>query len=196
MSRTKVYIKIFLNEKLVYTTKEAQLQSDFSVVWEQIFNIYMISFPDSIYIKIYDYYESKSKERKIAEINLPMPEFNCTSMNYQLEDYEFSSKEVFHMNLKISNQIELFYTSGVLKAGAGWGIDEKNGNVLVPPVSKSQAESALNQEEMKMYDPIAALGVSRMQDMEKLAKWIMKSNLDPNDPRNADLINLIRVFTK
>ncbi len=64
---------------------------------------------------------------------------------------------------------------------------------LVPPVSKSQAESALNQEEMKNYDPIAALGVSRMQDMEKLAKWILKSNLDPNDPRNADLINLIRV---
>ena len=63
----------------------------------------------------------------------------------------------------------------------------------MPPVSKSQAESALNQEEMKNYDPIAALGVSRMQDMEKLAKWILKSNLDPNDPRNADLINLIRV---
>ena len=99
-------------------------------MWEQIFNIYMISFPDSVCLKIYDYYETKSNENKIADINLPMPELNCTSKNYQLEDYEFSSKEVFHMNLKITNQIELFYTSGVLKAGSGWGIDEKEGSVL------------------------------------------------------------------
>ena len=90
----------------------------------------MISFPDSVCLKIYDYYETKSNEKKIADVNLPMPELNCTSKNYQLEDYEFSSKEVFHMNLKITNQIELFYTSGVLKAGSGWGIDEKDGSVL------------------------------------------------------------------
>ncbi len=32
-----------------------------------------------------------------------------------------------------------------------------------------------------------------MQDIEKLTKWVIKSNLDPNDPRNADLINLIKV---
>lgn len=156
----------------------------------------MISQPDSIVIQIHDYHESRSRERLIAEINIPSPELNCTSNNYLLEDYEFASPEAFYLNLKTTNEIELFYTSGILKAGSGWGIDEKDGSVLAPPLSASQVESALKHDEMKNFDPIAALGVSRMQDLEKLAKWIMKSNLDPNDPKNEDLINLIRTLTE
>jgi hypothetical protein len=58
----------------------------------------------------------------------------------------------------------------------------------------SQSEVAIKHEEMKSFDAIAALGVSRMQDIEKLAKWVAKSNLDPNDPRNSDLISLIKVI--
>ena len=192
LNKTRVYVRIFLNNKLVYTTKEAQLQDDFSVVWAQIFNIYMIGFPDSICLQIYEHTGSKSRERMIAQVNVPTPEINSTSKNYSIEEYDFSSSQAFYMHLKSTNQIELLFTSGVLKAGAGWGIDEKDGTVLIPPIA-AKTETALKQEEMKNYDAIAALGVSRMQDMEKLYKWIVKSNLDPNDPRNADLINLIRV---
>lgn len=194
LAKTKVYVKIFLNDKQVYTTNECQLQNDFSVKWAQIFNIYMITFPDSICLQIFEYTDSRSKERMLAEINLPMPEMSSTSANYNLEDYEFSSTEAFYMHLKTTNQSELFYTSGKLKTGTGWGIDEKDGTVLVPPQSAGQSDSAIKQDEMKSFDAIAALGVSHMQDMEKLAKWILKSNLDPNDPKNSDLINLIRVF--
>ena len=153
----------------------------------------MISYPDSILLKIYDYYNTKSNKRLIAEMSLPIPESNCTSANYLLEDYEFSSSRPFYIHSKSSNQTEQVFISGSLKAGAGWSVDDKNGSALVPPVSKSKLESLINHEEMKNYDAIAALGVSQMQDIEKLAKWIMKSNLDPNDPRNSDLINLIRV---
>ena len=152
----------------------------------------MIGYPDSITLQLYEYTGSKSNEYMIAQINIPTPEINSTSKNYILDDYDFSSSRTFYMQLKQSNQVELFFTSGVLKVGAGWGIDEKSGSLLMPPVS-TKSETALKQEEMRNYDAIAALGVSRMQDMEKLYKWIIKSNLDPNDPRNADLINLIRV---
>jgi hypothetical protein len=196
--RTKVYVKIIFNGKLVFTTIESQLQNDFTVCWAQIFNIFMITFPDSILLQIFEYSDSKSHEQMIAQINLPMPDSNCTSANYDLEDYDFSSSAAIYMRLKTSNQIESLNTSGTLKAGAGWGIDEKNGNLLMPPsfrhTSISQSEVAIKHEEMKSFDAIAALGVSRMQDIEKLAKWVAKSNLDPNDPRNSDLISLIKVI--
>lgn len=130
----------------------------------------------------------------IAEVNLPMPEVNCSSVNYSLEDYEFASPHAFYMHLEKSNQLEIKYTSGVLKAGSGWGVDERDGSILVPPILKNSSDAAIKNDEMKQYDAIAALGVSRMQDIEKLTKWIIKSNLDPNDPGNADLINLIKVF--
>ena len=131
----------------------------------------------------------------IAEVNLPMPEVNCSSINYSLEDYEFASPHAFYMHLEKSNQLEIKYTSGSLKAGSGWGVDERDGTVLVPPILKNNSDAAIKNDEMKQYDAIAALGVSRMQDIEKLTKWIIKSNLDPNDPKNADLINLIKSIT-
>jgi len=84
------------------------------------------------------------------------------------------------------------YFLGCLKAGCGWGISESDGSILVPTSLRRNPHAALKLDEMKSYDAIAALGVSRMQDIEKLTKWVVKSNLDPNDPRNADLINLIK----
>ena len=46
---------------------------------------------------------------------------------------------------------------------------------------------------MKGVDPVAAIGVSGMADMDKLTSWIAQSRLDPNDPSNADLMYLLRV---
>ena len=206
LARTKCYVKIYLNSKLVHTTSESPLHaSDFSVHWSQIFNIYMLSYPDSIRLQLYDYVETRGNERLIAELDVPVPELNCSSANYSLEDYEFASADAYHMHLKTSNQIELFYTCGKLRAGSGWALDERDGTLLAPQANagsqsssttrqtSSQQQSVINQDEMRNYDAIAALGVSQMQNMDSLAKWVEKSNLDPNDPRNADLINLIRV---
>jgi coiled-coil and C2 domain-containing protein 2A len=190
----KLYARIYLNNKLVNTTNKSQLSNDFTASWGQIFNIYMISHPRSILVNIYE--QVDSSDRLIGEVNLPPPELNCTSASYSLESYDFSSKTAFYMHLKTSNQLELFYTSGVLRAGSGWGVDERTGVVLVPPsLVAKRGHMGLNQEERKSYDAIAALGMSRMQNMDKLAEWIAKSNLDPNDPRNADLINLIQTLT-
>ena len=175
---------MIFNGKQVFITDCCQLQSDFTVKWGQIFNIFMYSFPDSILLQLFECVESKSHDDPlISEINLPMPEINCSSLNYSLESYEFAS----------SNQFKLVYTSGILKVGAGWAVNEKTGEILVPPSLRANMDAAIRHDEMKSYDAIAALGVSRMQDIEKLTKWIIKSNLDPNDPRNADLISLIKV---
>jgi hypothetical protein len=144
-------------------------------------------------LQIFEFTDSKSHERMIAQLNLPMPEAHCSTLNYSLEGYDFASPHAFYMHLERSNQLEVKYTSGTLRAGAGWGVDERDGSILVPPALRKSTDAAIKHEEMKAYDAIAALGVSRMQDIEKLTKWIIKSNLDPNDPRNSDLINLIKV---
>lgn len=92
MARTKVFARIYLNNKLVHTTTDAQLQNDFSVKWAQIFNIYVLASTlesDSIVLAIHEYTE-KSRDHFIAEICLPTPD--PASTNYQLDDYEFSSQ--------------------------------------------------------------------------------------------------------
>jgi len=112
LAKTRMFVKIVFNGKPVFSTDVCQLQSDFSVKWGQIFNIFMISFPDSILLQLFEIYESKSHERMIAELNLPMPDANCSTANYTLEDYEFASPHAFYMHSEKSNQVEIKYTSG------------------------------------------------------------------------------------
>jgi coiled-coil and C2 domain-containing protein 2A len=161
----------------------------------------MIYWPESIRIQIYEYcdaaraFERSSREVLLAEILLPIPDKNCTSQNYDLEKYEFSSAYEFYMRNK-DNKIDAFKQSGILYAGVAWGIDANSTVVLMPPVMVSELNNRKNflVDSLHNHDAVAALGVARAQDINELAKWVMKSNLDPNDPRNADLINLIRVI--
>lgn len=46
---------------------------------------------------------------------------------------------------------------------------------------------------LKNIDAIASIGTSGLTDMKKLAKWAAETKLDPNDPKNADLMQLIMV---
>lgn len=92
--RTRLFVRIFLNGKLVHTTADAQLQSDFSVKWAQIFNIYVLSSTletDSIVLEVFEHSDlSRSREHLIAELSVPTPD--PASTTYSLEDYEFSSQ--------------------------------------------------------------------------------------------------------
>lgn len=46
---------------------------------------------------------------------------------------------------------------------------------------------------LKRADAISSIGTSGLTDMKKLAKWAAESKLDPNDPNNAPLMQLISV---
>lgn len=46
---------------------------------------------------------------------------------------------------------------------------------------------------LKNIDAIASIGTSGLTDMKKLAKWAAETKLDPNDPNNAALMQMIMV---
>jgi len=46
---------------------------------------------------------------------------------------------------------------------------------------------------LKNIDAVASIGTSGLTDMKKLAKWAAEAKLDPNDPNNAALMQLITV---
>lgn len=47
---------------------------------------------------------------------------------------------------------------------------------------------------LKRADAISSIGTSGLTDMKKLAKWAAESKLDPNDPNNSPLMQLISVM--
>ncbi|RMC14302.1 hypothetical protein DUI87_09395 [Hirundo rustica rustica] len=48
---------------------------------------------------------------------------------------------------------------------------------------------------LKNVDAIASIGTSGLTDMKKLAEWAAEAKLDPNDPNNAALMQLIMITT-
>ncbi|XP_059508917.1 protein CC2D2B-like [Stegostoma tigrinum] len=45
-------------------------------------------------------------------------------------------------------------------------------------------------------DAIASIGMSWLNDLQKLAEWARKARVDPNDPQNSDLMQVIKYTTE
>lgn len=94
LARTRLYVKIFMNNKLVHTTADAQLQSDFTVKWAQIYNIYVLSSTletDSIVLEIFERSDpNRATDHVVAAVCIPTPD--PASTNYALDDYQFSAQ--------------------------------------------------------------------------------------------------------
>lgn len=46
---------------------------------------------------------------------------------------------------------------------------------------------------LRQMDAIACIGASGLNDMKKLGKWAAESRLDPNDPNNSSIMQLLSV---
>ncbi|KAM4854722.1 coiled-coil and C2 domain-containing protein 2A isoform 1-T2 [Thomomys bottae] len=202
IKRRSVYLKILFNSKEVSRTVTRQLGADFRVHFGQIFNLQIFNWPESLTVQVYETvgYGSTSL---LAEVFLPIPETTVVTGRAPLEEVEFSSNQhvtldhegvgsgvPFSFEADGSNQLILM-TSGKVSHSVAWALGE-NGIPLIPPLSQQNigCRSAL-----RRADAISSIGTSGLTDMKKLAKWAAESKLDPNDPNNAPLMQLISVAT-
>ncbi|XP_069756567.1 protein CC2D2B-like isoform X4 [Narcine bancroftii] len=194
----KFFISIFYNDKLVSSTVTSQLQSDFTVKFGQIFNIQIIHKPENIRLEIYE--SINTKINMLAKLYIPIPEVTMITSNAILEEIEFSSDEItltnhegvgsntpFFLDEKKSEEY-LLLTSGKLLYAISWGVGE-NGTALAPPAPKPKTYK-------ESTDAIASIGMRRINNLQKLAKWAKKASIDPNDPQNLDLMHVIKYATE
>uniref|UniRef100_A0A8C6EV66 Coiled-coil and C2 domain containing 2A n=1 Tax=Marmota marmota marmota TaxID=9994 RepID=A0A8C6EV66_MARMA len=200
--RRCVYLKVLFNNKEVSRTVSRQLGADFRVHFGQIFNLQIFNWPESLTLQVYETI-GHSSTTLLAEVFLPIPETTVVTGRAPIEEVEFSSNQhvtldhegvgsgvPFSFEADGSNQLTLM-TSGKVSHSVAWAVGE-NGIPLIPPLSQQNIgfRSAL-----KRADAISSIGTSGMTDMKKLAKWAAESKLDPNDPNNAPLMQLISVAT-
>ncbi|XP_062068693.1 coiled-coil and C2 domain-containing protein 2A isoform X4 [Lepus europaeus] len=200
--RRSVYLKVLFNNKEVSRTVSRQLGADFRVHFGQIFNLQIFNWPESLTLQVYETI-GHSSASLLAEVFLPIPETTVVTGRAPIEEVEFSSNQhvtldhegvgsgvPFSFEADGSNQLILM-TSGKVSHSVAWAIGE-NGIPLIPPLSQQNIgfRSAL-----KRADAISSIGTSGLTDMKKLAKWATESKLDPNDPNNAPLMQLISVAT-
>ncbi|EMP39944.1 Coiled-coil and C2 domain-containing protein 2A [Chelonia mydas] len=202
VKKRSVFLKVLFNTKEVSRTVTRQISSDFRVHFGQIFNLKIFNWPESLKLQIYETM-GLSSTNLLAEMFIPVPETTVHTDNARTEEIEFSSNQrvmldhegvgsgvPFSFEADGSNKITLM-TSGKVSNSVSWAVGE-NGVPLIPLVSqqKTGIPSAL-----KNIDAIASIGTSGLTDMKKLAKWAAETKLDPNDPKNADLMQLIMIAT-
>ncbi|XP_071412876.1 coiled-coil and C2 domain-containing protein 2A isoform X2 [Pithys albifrons albifrons] len=202
VKKRSAFIKVLFNSKEVSRTVTRPISSDFRVHFGQIFNLQIVNWPESLKLQIYET-TGMSSTTLLAEVFIPVPETAVLTGSAPLEEIEFSSNQrvmldhegvgsgvSFSFEADGSNKMTLM-TSGKVSNSVSWAVGEK-GIPLIPPVSQQNTgiPSAL-----KSIDAIASIGTSGLTDMKKLAKWAAEAKLDPNDPNNAALMQLIMVAT-
>eukprot|EP00112_Aurelia_sp_Birch-Aquarium-sp1_P013608 Seg2891.1 transcript_id=Seg2891.1/GoldUCD/mRNA.D3Y31 product="Coiled-coil and C2 domain-containing protein 2A" protein_id=Seg2891.1/GoldUCD/D3Y31 len=206
IKNAKYFIKVMFNDKEVSRTAVKSLSSDFTIQFGQILNMQVLQWPESIKLQIFD--ANGWTTTLLTELYVPIPEASMVAGTVDIEPFEFSSDHFMtykhdgvgsgiNIDLNIQQDVEpdppvTLLTSGILYSSVSWGIDN-DGRPLAPP-SKSHGKLS-GQSAIKQHDALSALGAAGVVDMEMLISWITEANLDPNDPTNADILNLAKLMT-
>eukprot|EP00057_Strongylocentrotus_purpuratus_P020191 XP_011674665.1 PREDICTED: coiled-coil and C2 domain-containing protein 2A [Strongylocentrotus purpuratus] len=138
----------------------------------------------------------------LANVYLNAPSTQMTSDKVHVDQFEFSSDQkvefdhsavgsgiTFSIGDEDGAQSLNLLTSGSLYASVAWGLAD-DGLPLIPPAIPSNTYALSS---MKGVDALAAIGATGIIDDKKLAKWLMEARLDPNDPANSFLLQMIKV---
>ncbi|TKS74879.1 Coiled-coil and C2 domain-containing protein 2A [Collichthys lucidus] len=199
VARRSLFTKILYNDKEVSRTDSRSLNTDFRAHFGQIFNLKIVNCPQSINLQVFE--EIGSSCSLLAQVFVPVPEPSVVTGNVPLEEFEFSSNQrVMFDHEGVGSDVPLSFeadgsnkqtllTSGKLSCCVSWGIGDDD-VPLAPPVSQQLAgmHSGLGR-----LDAVSYIGASGLYDMKKIGEWATQSRLDPNDPKNASIMQLLKV---
>lgn len=199
VGRRSLFVRIIYNDKEVSSTDSCALNSDFRVHFGQIFNLRIINCPKSICLQVFE--EVGTSCSLLTQVFIPVPEPSILTGNAPIENFEFSSNQrvmfdhegvgsdvPLSFEADGSNKITLL-TSGKLACCVSWAVGEDD-VPLAPPVSQQHAgvHSGLGH-----MDAVSCIGASGLYDLKKIGEWAKQSRLDPNDPKNASIMQLLKV---
>ncbi|XP_072295526.1 coiled-coil and C2 domain-containing protein 2A isoform X2 [Eucyclogobius newberryi] len=199
VGRRTLFVKIIYNDKEVSRTDSCALNSDFRVHFGQIFNLRIINCPQSICLQVFE--EAGTSCSSLSQVFIPVPEPSVLTGSAPIESFEFSSNQrvmfdhegvgsdvPLSFEADGSNKITL-WTSGKLACCVSWAIGEDD-VPLAPHVSQQHGGTHSG---LGHLDAVSSIGASGLYDLKKIGEWAKQSRLDPNDPKNASIMQLLKV---
>nr|XP_011734144.1 ectonucleoside triphosphate diphosphohydrolase 1 isoform X11 [Macaca nemestrina] len=196
IQKLKYFIKIFYNNKQVSCTSVSPLQFDFKVMFQQIFNIQLIYWPEVICLEVY---EKSKRTSLLAKLYLPLPNYTELKGKTVLQYVEFSSdKLVMPADGEVGSNVPFLLegngteelcllTSGKLSYSLSWSLDE-NGLPLIP-MSQSLRSSYCSM--LRNVDARSVPGIPWLINEQKLFEWANEVRIDPNNPEYSDLMEFV-----
>jgi coiled-coil and C2 domain-containing protein 2A len=126
------------------------------------FGILITDLPRNIKVNIYEV--GVIADNFVGELFIPIPEIgvSASSLDRQSNQVHFSS---------VDSSIE-----GLVNINVSWG---GNSRMKLNTMNSSLPT-----------DPITFHGTAGLLNLPKMIEWILKTNFDPNDPRNMDLVRI------
>uniref|UniRef100_A0A452H929 C2 domain-containing protein n=1 Tax=Gopherus agassizii TaxID=38772 RepID=A0A452H929_9SAUR len=196
VQRQQYFIKIFYNEKQVSCTSVAPLQLDFRVMFQQMFSIQLLNWPESLRLEIC---ESSKRTNMLAKIYLPIPDNTVLQSKGVLEQAEFScDQQVKPINGEVGSNVPFLLdeneteevcllTSGKLMYSLSWAVNEEG----IPLAPVSQKIISARYSVPRSINAEIATGLLWFTDRQKLTEWAKEVKIDPNDPEYSDLMEFI-----
>ena len=174
-----MYLTIYYNGHLITRTQPKSLGSNFDVNFSSIsdftnldgipidgqnssFGIQITDIPRNIKINVYEV--GVLGDIFVGEVFVPLPESGiaASSLDRQSSQVQFTSYDT---------KIE-----GLIKINVSWGD--------ASPIKSPSRETNLPTDGLTFHGPAGLL------NLPKMIEWILKTNFDPNDPRNTDLVRI------
>ncbi|XP_063747553.1 coiled-coil and C2 domain-containing protein 2A isoform X2 [Eleginops maclovinus] len=199
VAKRSLFIKILYNNKEVSRTDSRPLSAEFRVHFGQIFNLKIVHCPQSIALQVFE--EGGSSCCLLAQVFVPVPGPGVGGSSVPVEEFEFSSNQrVLLEHEGVGSDVPLSFeadgsnkqtllTSGKLSCCVSWGVGE-DGAALAPPLSQHPAAKHSGPGRL---DAVTCIGAAGLYDMKKIGEWAKQSRLDPNDPKNASIMQLLKV---
>jgi coiled-coil and C2 domain-containing protein 2A len=182
-------IKVLYNDKEVYTTSEKHHEGhSFTITFNELLNINIVEIPNTIELQIH-IMGSLFSFSDVVKVYIPVPDSGVTSSYTHCDPYQFSSNHPvsythhtgvgsghIHPNYPQGGELT---TSGHIAVAICWS-EGPDGQPLCPANIKKEK-----------LDQLSYIGVAGINSAYKLKKWIEEAHIDPNDPRNWDILELI-----
>uniref|UniRef100_H3C4H9 Coiled-coil and C2 domain containing 2A n=1 Tax=Tetraodon nigroviridis TaxID=99883 RepID=H3C4H9_TETNG len=199
VARHSFFIRILYNDKEVSRTESRAMNNDFRMHFGQIFNLKIVNLPQSINLQVCE--EIGLSRSLLAQVFIPVPGPSVVTGQVPLEELEYSSHqrvvldhEGVGSDVPVSfapdgSNSQTLLTSGKVSCCASWGVGE-DGVPLAPPVHKKTAGI---HNGCSHLDAVSYIGASGLYDVKKIGEWAAQSRLDPNDPKNTSIMQLLKV---
>ncbi|EDV23074.1 uncharacterized protein TRIADDRAFT_28071 [Trichoplax adhaerens] len=191
------YIRILFNDNEVHRSATKALTGDFNIHFGEICKAKIIQWPENIKLELYE--AGIISSRLIAQVFIPPPNsMSHAGLNPEPEAFQFSSDlKISYNHTGVGAGVSVTATgsehpmtllmSGDIYSNVVWSVDE-NGCPMMPAIPSVSKEK----QAMQRVDAVAAIGARGIIDIQKLMDWIVQSRLDPNDPANDSLLDILR----
>ncbi|XP_065174860.1 coiled-coil and C2 domain-containing protein 2A-like [Sycon ciliatum] len=212
VQRQSYFVRVMIDEREAGQSRSKCVEQDFVIHFNDSINTYPGRWPGSVVLQVVE--DSYLQSRQISEVFLPVPSRHVSVETATAQRIEFSAERrvspsmltavgsgsvsvpVVQANTsteEMQYEVRELLTSADIHLVCGWNVDPITGRTAAPPEFDEEEDN----ESKKHHhgDAIGALGMAGIVDAKKLASWIDEARLDPNDPRNLDLLQSVKEYT-